>query len=89
MPRVLHGARASGGRLLAVIVGAYAAVLATMVVLAFATAAVPTAVGGLVFLASDTVLAWNRFVQPMIRGPLIVIVTYHVAQLLIVVGLLT
>jgi len=88
MPRVLQGARASGGTLLAVIVGGYAAVLATMVILAFSTAAIPTAVGGLLFLASDTTLAWNRFVRPMIRGPLIVIVTYHLAQLLIVIGLL-
>ncbi|MDT4939279.1 MAG: hypothetical protein QOG80_2950 [Pseudonocardiales bacterium] len=88
MPRVIRGARDTGGRALAAIVGGYAAVLATMVVLAFSTAAIATAIGAAVFLASDTTLAWNRFVQPLLRGPVIVIVTYHVAQILIVIGLL-
>ena len=87
MPRVVRGAAASGGSQLGWIVVAYAAALATMVALAFGTGAVATAVGGLVFLASDTTLAWGRFVQPLQRGPVIVIVTYHVAQLLIVAGL--
>jgi uncharacterized membrane protein YhhN len=88
MPRVLRGARATGGAALATVVGVYAAVLALMVVFAFGTGAVATAVGAAIFLGSDTTLAWNRFVQPLLRGPVIVIVTYHVAQLLIVVGLL-
>ena len=88
MPRVLRGARTTGGPALAVVVGVYAALLALMVVFAFGTAAIATAVGAAIFLASDTTLAWNRFVQPLLRGPVIVIVTYHVAQLLIVVGLL-
>lgn len=87
VPRVLRGARLAGGMELAVVVAIYAAVLAIMVVLAFATGAIATAIGGLVFLASDTTLAWNRFVQRLVRGPLIVIVTYHVAQVLIVAGL--
>jgi uncharacterized membrane protein YhhN len=88
MPRVIRGARDTGGSALAAIVGGYAAVLATMVILAFSTAAIATAIGAAVFLASDTTLAWNRFVQPLLRGPVIVIVTYHVAQILIVIGLL-
>ena len=88
MPKVLRGAHREGGTALATVVGIYSAVLALMVVFAFGTAAVATAIGAAVFLASDTTLAWNRFVQPMLRGPVIVIVTYHVAQLLIVVGLL-
>lgn len=88
LPRVLRGAQQEGGRLLALLVAVYAGLLATMVTLSFATAAVATAVGGALFLASDITLAWNRFVQPLLRGPLIVIVTYHLAQLLIVIGLL-
>jgi uncharacterized membrane protein YhhN len=88
MPRVLRGAHREGGTALAAVVGIYAAVLALMVVFAFGTAAIATAIGAAVFLASDTTLAWNRFVQPLLRGPVIVIVTYHVAQLLIVIGLL-
>jgi uncharacterized membrane protein YhhN len=88
LPRVLRGARDAGGRPLAAIVSVYAALLAAMTALAFGTAAVATAIGGLIFLASDITLAWNRFVQPLLRGPVIVIVTYHVAQVLIVIGLL-
>lgn len=88
MPRVLRGAQREGGTVLAAVVGLYAAVLALMVVFAFGTAAIATAIGAAIFLASDTTLAWNRFVQPLLRGPVIVIVTYHLAQLLIVIGLL-
>lgn len=87
VPRVLRGARTAGGTELAVVVAIYATVLAVMVVLAFGTGAIATAIGGLIFLASDTTLAWNRFVQRLIRGPVIVIVSYHVAQVLIVAGL--
>jgi uncharacterized membrane protein YhhN len=88
LPRVLRGARETGGSLLAAIVGVYAGLLATMTVLSFGTAAICTAIGGALFLASDITLAWNRFVQALLRGPLIVIVTYHLAQILIVIGLI-
>jgi len=68
-------------------VSVYATVLGVMVVLAFGTAAICTAIGAAIFLASDTTIAWSRFVQPLQRGPLIIIVTYHVAQVLILLGL--
>jgi uncharacterized membrane protein YhhN len=84
----VRGAQHEGGRVLALLVAVYAGLLATMVTLSFATAAVATAIGGALVLASDITLAWNRFVQPLLRGPLIVVVTYHLAQLLIVIGLL-
>lgn len=88
VPRVLHGARDRGGSVLAGAVGVYAAALGAMTILGFGTAAVATAIGALLFLASDTAIAWQRFVHPLLRGPLLVIVTYHLAQLLIVVGLI-
>jgi uncharacterized membrane protein YhhN len=88
VPRVLRGARAAGGSALANAVGGYAVVLAVMVALAVGTSVLFTAVGGLVFLVSDTTLAWNRFVRPLRNGPLAVIVTYHLAQLWIVAGLI-
>jgi uncharacterized membrane protein YhhN len=88
LPRVLGGARASGGPPLAAVVTGYAAVLGAMTVLGFGTAAILTALGALLFLGSDLVLAWSRFVQPLLRGPVIVVVTYHLAQLFIVVGLI-
>ncbi|PZS16730.1 MAG: hypothetical protein DLM57_09770 [Pseudonocardiales bacterium] len=87
VPRVLHGARHDGGSRLAVLVGAYAAVLGVMTVLGFGTAAVPTAIGALLFLTSDLTLAWGRYVQALLRGPVIVAVTYHAAQALILIGL--
>jgi uncharacterized membrane protein YhhN len=88
LPRVVRGAREQGGRELAVIVGCYAALLSAMTVLGFGTAAAVTAIGALLFMLSDLTLAWGRFVQPMVRGPVIVAVTYHLAQLLIVIGLI-
>ena len=87
VPRVLHGARSHGGSGLTAAVGAYATALGAMTILGFGTAAVATAIGAMLFLLSDTAIAWQRFVQPLNRGRLIVIVTYHLAQLLIVVGL--
>lgn len=88
LPRVLGATRRRGGRELTAVVGLYAAALGAMAALAVGTGSLATAAGGLLFLASDTVLAWNRFVRPTARGPLAVIVTYHLAQVLIVVGLL-
>ena len=88
LPRVLSGANTAGGRELTAVVGTYAAVLAATAVLAVGTKSVLTATGGLLFLGSDTVLAWERFVKPIRRGPVIVIVSYHLAQALIVIGLI-
>jgi uncharacterized membrane protein YhhN len=42
--------------------------------------------GALLFFISDTMLAWNKFVQRLKYGPLAVIVTYHIGQILIAVG---
>jgi uncharacterized membrane protein YhhN len=85
---VLRGVGERAGQELAVVVGGYSAVLGAMAVLAVATGSVTTAIGGLLFLVSDVALARDRFVQPLVRGPLLVIVTYHLAQLLIVIGLI-
>lgn len=88
VPRVLHGARERGGPQLAGAVAIYAAALGAMTILGFGTAALATALGALLFLGSDTAIAWQRFVHPLRRGPLLVIVTYHLAQILIVAGLI-
>jgi uncharacterized membrane protein YhhN len=88
LPRILRGAREEGGPQLMAAVAGYAVVLLAMVTLGFGTAAVATAFGALLFLASDLTLAWGRFVQPLLRGPVIVAVTYHLAQALIVIGLI-
>jgi uncharacterized membrane protein YhhN len=88
LPDVLRAVRRSAGPEFAVVVGGYSAVLAVMAVLAIGTSIIPTALGGVLFLASDTLIARNRFVTPVRFGPLLVIVTYHLAQFLIVIGLI-
>ena len=42
--------------------------------------------GALLFFLSDTVLAWNRFVKPVQRGGLVVMITYHLGQIGILLG---
>lgn len=88
LPLILIRARRAGGAELTAAVGGYATVLGVMAVFAVGTSAIPVAIGGLLFLGSDTILAWDRFVGRLLRGPLLVIVTYHLAQFLIVLGLL-
>lgn len=88
LPAVLRGAARAAGKRFAAAVAAYAALLATMAVLAVGTSIVATAVGGVLFLGSDTLLARRRFVSPVRRGPLLVIVSYHLAQFLILLGLI-
>ena len=86
--RVLAGARRAGGQELMAVVGLYALALAAMATLAVGTEALATAAGGLLFLSSDLVIGFERFVAPVRRGPMLVIVTYHLAQALILVGLI-
>jgi uncharacterized membrane protein YhhN len=88
LPRVLSGARRAGDDHLVIPVAAYAVVLAVMVICAIGTGGILTTVGALLFLGSDIVLAYDRFVAALARGPLLVIVSYHLGQLLIVLGLL-
>lgn len=88
LPAVVRGAAAADGPLLAGVVTLYAAVLASMAVLAVGTGLAATAVGGVLFVVSDSLLARERFVRAVPHGPLLVIVTYHLAQALILVGLI-
>ena len=69
------------------VVAVYAAALCAVAVLGVGTAAIATAIGGVLFLASDSLIAWERFVRRLPHGPLAVIVTYHLAQALILIGL--
>lgn len=85
LPAVLRAARTHSG-LVAPLAG-YCALLGAMTVLAVATGSIATAIGGVLFLVSDAVLAHDRFVRRLPRGPLTVITTYHVGQFLVVAGL--
>jgi uncharacterized membrane protein YhhN len=77
-----------GTRGLVAPVAVYVGALATMVVLAVNVGVPAAAAGAVLFLVSDTVLAWTRFVRPVRSGPVAVHVTYHLAQGLLVLSLL-
>lgn len=69
-------------------VAAYAAVLAAMALSAAGTGEVPAALGGGLFLLSDGLLAWNRFVKELGWAPLAIIVAYHLGQAALVLSLI-
>jgi uncharacterized membrane protein YhhN len=46
------------------------------------------AAGAATFMASDAMIAWNRFVRPFPGARVAIIVTYHLAQAALVVSLL-
>jgi uncharacterized membrane protein YhhN len=72
---------------LATPVSAYVAAISVMVASAIATKNVYAAIGAVVFMASDTLIAWNRFVQPLAWAPVTIMVTYHVGQAGLVLSL--
>ncbi|PRY54143.1 putative membrane protein YhhN [Knoellia remsis] len=86
--RVIPAAAREGGAALGGACAAYLLVIGTMVVTAWATGRPLVALGATVFMTSDAILAWNRFVAPLRHGHVAVMVTYHVGQALIVIGLL-
>ena len=71
---------------LAAPVTAYVAVISAMVLCAFGTGDVRAMVGACLFAGSDSLIAWERFVRKRPWGPLVIIVTYHLAQALLVVS---
>jgi uncharacterized membrane protein YhhN len=86
VPAVLRGAARTAGPPFALVVAGYAGVLSCMTVLAVGTSCVPIAVGAVLFLLSDTLIARERFVATVPLGRLLIIVTYHLAQFLILIG---
>ena len=81
-PRIL---RASGK--LAPAVGAYLVVISTMAVVMAMTNRWWLTAGAAMFVASDSVLAWNLFVRKLRWGPLAVMISYHAALFSLVMGL--
>ncbi|KAL7711740.1 YhhN family protein [Entamoeba marina] len=51
-------------------------------------AAILTAVGYSFFICSDAVLAWDVFVDKTMASTMVIITTYHIAQVLLVFGLI-
>lgn len=85
---VLPATHASDGPALSVPVGVYMLVISAMTVLAWMTGHWLVALGATVFVASDTILAVDRFVRPRSWARVAIMVTYHLGQALIVLGVL-
>jgi uncharacterized membrane protein YhhN len=67
---------------------AYALVLALFAGSAWYTGHLLVGIGASLFLLSDALIAWTRFVRDLPEGRVAVMVTYHLAQALIVLGVL-
>ncbi len=85
--RVLAGAQNQGGNPLTIAVAAYIATLGSTVVLGIGTTSLWVAAGIVLFASSDLVLATDRFVVRRGWAPLTVAISYHLAQALLLVGL--
>jgi uncharacterized membrane protein YhhN len=86
--RILPGARGRGGTPLLVAVAAYSLIISAMVVTAFGTASWLAGAGAALFALSDALIAYDRFVRPVERADLPIMMTYHSGQLLLIGGLI-
>ncbi len=89
LPRVRRALLAQGEVLLGQAVLGYGAVLCLLAVVAGLSGQVVAMIAAVLFTVSDAVLALDRFVGPRRRAGLVVLSTYHLAQLGLVVGALT
>jgi uncharacterized membrane protein YhhN len=84
--RVLGALR--GRRELGLPVASYIVVISVMLATALATGNVVAGLGALLFVSSDTMIAWNRFVRPFRAADLGIMITYHLGQAGLVLSLL-
>ncbi len=68
-------------------VGLYMLAISLMVGSALASGVGVAACGAVLFLVSDSLIAWNRFVGRLSWAPAAIMVTYHLGQLGLVAGL--
>ena len=76
------------GRALSIPVAIYSVVIGAMLLCAWFTGVALVALGATVFVVSDATLSIDRFVRPIPHARLILMITYHVGQALIVAGVL-
>jgi uncharacterized membrane protein YhhN len=69
-------------------VAAYIVVISAMLATAIATGNALAGVGAGLFVTSDSMIAWNRFVRPFAAAEVLIMVTYHLGQAGLVVSLL-
>jgi uncharacterized membrane protein YhhN len=76
---------------------AYILVISLMLLLALLTlvgeswltlAALAASAGALLFVSSDALLAWGRFVSPLKNGPVLVMASYHLGQFLLALAVI-
>jgi uncharacterized membrane protein YhhN len=87
--RILGGAHALGGSRLIVAVVLYVVALGTAVALGVGTQQLWIAGGIVLFAVSDLVLASDRFVQARQLAPVTVVISYHLGQALLLLGLVS
>jgi uncharacterized membrane protein YhhN len=85
--RILRGVRAGPEPALAGPVLAYMVVISTMVATAIGTGHPAAIVGSASFYASDALIAWNRFLHETPYARVSIMVTYHLAQVGLVLSL--
>jgi uncharacterized membrane protein YhhN len=85
---VVPATHRAAGRGLSIPVAVYSVVIGAMLLGAWFTGEPLVALGASVFVASDATLSVDRFVRPLPHARLLVMVTYHVGQALIVAGVL-
>src|SRR5205807_3564260 len=95
--RMRRGMLEHGQREFQIPVAIYVVAIGAMVVSAIAASGRPlwpplngaaAIAGALLFMASDSMIGWNRFVREFRGADVWIIVTYHLAQVLLVLGLL-
>jgi uncharacterized membrane protein YhhN len=69
-------------------VAAYMLVIGAMLATALAVGNPLAAVGAVLFVASDSMIAWNRFVGPVPKASVLIMITYHLGQAGLVASLL-
>ncbi len=77
---------------------AYTAVITIMLLSALLTlsrpdwdtrAAMTVSIGAALFMLSDAILAWNKFVQPIKNGRVMNMAAYHLGQVILIYGVVT
>jgi uncharacterized membrane protein YhhN len=85
---VIRGAR-TRARELGVAVTVYMLVLVVMLDVAWWSGVAAAMVGALLFVVSDGMIGWSRFVKAFRHQDVAIMVTYHLAQALLVISLVT
>ncbi len=85
--KIIGSIRSSDEPEMVIPVSAYMVVISLMVVMAGASGVAIALAGAVLFYVSDALIAWTRFVGDIRHGRLAVIMTYHLAQLCLVVAL--